>query len=55
MTTNNPTGVMKDEEKTRKKQGEKGTDKWSRNNERHVDLAGWSEFVCSLPYRREDR
>ena len=46
-TTNNPTGVMKDEEKTRKKQGEKGTDKWCRNYERHIDLTGWSEFVCA--------
>ena len=38
---------MKDEEKTRKKQGEKGTDKWCRNYERHIDLTGWFEFVCA--------
>jgi hypothetical protein len=32
---------MKDEEKKREKQGEKGTDCWCWNNERHIDIAGW--------------
>ena len=47
-TRTNPTGVMKDEEKKREKQGEIGEDNRYWNYERHVDLTGWSEFVWYL-------
>ena len=43
--------MKKDEEKTGKKQGEKGTNKFRRNHERHIDLTGRSEFVCTVPWQ----
>jgi len=46
--------VKKDEEKTRKKQGEKGTNKRCGNYEGHVDLTGRYEFICSVPVHNRD-
>jgi len=50
----NPTGVRKDEEKTRKKQGEKTKDNWYRNYQGHVDVTGRFEFICSIPDQYRD-
>jgi hypothetical protein len=47
-TKTNPTGVKKDEEKTRKKQGEIGKDMRNRNHKRHIDLTGRFKSICTV-------